>query len=68
MDNMNIKSHGQVCGCPHHKVTPSVLIAIGGAILLDNAGMFPGLGILVAGIGLAIIGGIKLFEDRCRCC
>lgn len=57
------------CGCPHHKVVPSLIVLIAAAFFLKT------LGVLSAGfvdlawpVLLGLIGLMKLSRGMCKCC
>ena len=70
MEDMNNQPKKNVCPCPHHKVVPAAILIIGLAYLLESLG----LGVtsmlrdIVLGLGLVVIGGTKLGENKCTCC
>ena len=70
MDEMNNKPQKNVCTCLHHKVVPLAILVIGLAYLCESLGwgVSSMLRDIVLGLGLVVIGGIKLGENKCTCC
>jgi len=60
--------NGEMCGCPHHKIVPLVIVLIGVVFLLGalNVITMATVGMLWP-IGLIIIGGMKLTSGMCAC-
>ncbi len=69
MEQMPNQNRPNVCTCPHHKIVPGGILAIGLAYLLQNFGIFSSMGVdWVIALALIAIGGVKLCENRCKCC
>jgi hypothetical protein len=68
MDNPNMPQ-GKVCGCPHHKVIPLLVIFFGLDFLLGSLNVFTPEFVEYSWPVLVILaGGMKLMKGRCKCC
>lgn len=60
---------GGMCGCPHHKLVPLIIVIIGGAFLLQTLGVLTAATVsMVWPVGLILIGLVKLGGGMCGCC
>lgn len=58
-----------MCGCPHHKVLPILIILFGITFLLGNWGTFSQSTVNFIWPVLVIVGGfVKLTSRKCKCC
>ena len=60
---------GQVCGCPHHKFLPGLVVLFG---LLSLLGFYNvvSMGFVAVGEPVLIIvfGLFMMFQNKCKCC
>ncbi|MFA5946588.1 MAG: DUF5668 domain-containing protein [Patescibacteria group bacterium] len=60
---------GGMCGCPHHKLVPLIIVIVGVAFLLQTLGVLTAATVsMVWPIGLIMIGLMKLSSGMCGCC
>ena len=68
-NNMQNMGGGNKCPCPHHKVVPVAVFLIGLFGLLSYFQIISMNGFSIAWpILLMIIGLMKIFKNKCRCC
>ena len=61
--------HKNVCPCPHHKVTPVLVVLFGLLFLLGYFGVIGEQVVMVGWPILVILGGLtKLTQGVCKCC
>lgn len=60
---------GGMCSCPHHKVTPLLIVLIGVAFLLQALNVLDAATVgMIWPIGLILIGLMKMSGGMCGCC
>lgn len=60
---------GGMCGCPHHKVGPLLIVLIGITFLLGALGYVSAGAVAVTWpILLILIGAMKMSKGMCGCC
>ncbi len=58
-----------MCGCPHHKLVPLVMVIVGSAFLLESLDVLTAATVsMVWPIGLILAGLSKLSGGMCSCC
>jgi len=58
-----------MCGCPHHKAGPLLIVLIGVTFLLGALGYITANAVAVTWpILLILLGGMKLSRGMCGCC
>ncbi|OGZ53598.1 MAG: hypothetical protein A3B25_00650 [Candidatus Ryanbacteria bacterium RIFCSPLOWO2_01_FULL_48_26] len=63
------QTQGKTCPCPHHKMTPILVVLIGVDFLLGAFNILTPETVQIIWPILVIIGGLtKLNEGRCKCC
>ncbi len=68
MDQMN-QGGAKVCGCPHHKVVPGLIVLFGLAFLALDFGWLSMAQVMWIWPVLIILGGLtKIFGSGCKCC
>ncbi len=62
-------TQGKMCGCPHHKIVPLVIILIGLDFLLMNLGYVSDGFVATSWPVLLIVAGVMKFtKGMCKCC
>ncbi|MBU6370650.1 MAG: hypothetical protein KGH93_00730 [Patescibacteria group bacterium] len=60
---------GKMCTCPHHKIFPLVIVAVGVLFLLQSLGVALGNWFNILWPILLILWGLKkLMRGGCKCC
>lgn len=66
---MNKGGTGMICKCPHHKITPLLVVLFGFDFLLNQLGWISDGLLAISWPALIIVAGvIKMTEGKCRCC
>lgn len=69
MENMQNMGGKNMCGCPHHKAIPVLVILFGLVFLLGNWGILTWSFVGMAWPIIVIVGGLtKLTSKMCKCC
>ena len=67
--NPEVVMHGKVCGCPHHKMIPLLVVLLGVLFLLGNLGKVSSEVVVIVWPIVVIVGGLqKMFGHMCKCC
>ena len=69
MENMNTMGEKNVCGCPHHKIFPGLVVLFGLVFLLGALGVITSQTVAIMWPVIVIVAGLKkMMKRRCKCC
>ena len=69
MDQAQTQGQGQMCKCSHHKMTPFLVVLIGGVFILRGLHYFtPDAADILWGVLILCLGFQKLARGMCKCC